>query len=887
MIESKGTLMAQRLLFGLAGLILLFPSLAMALGLGPIEVRSALNEPLDARIPLRADAEELDSLRAELASDDAFSAAGLERPFALSGMVFETVTSGSGAPYLAVSTEDPVREPFIAFLADIRWSGGRLRREYTLFLDPPVYSERRDAPRDAPATEQASPRDATPSRPPTAEPRRSAPGTYQVRQGQTAWQVASAVRESGFSVHQTMMALLRANPEAFRDGNVNNLRAGVTLQVPDRDELGALSEAEARRQFVQQTEAWESGRQPAPQEPPVVAEEAVRDDDAESAVDDEPEVAAADDDADATADEDDEDVAAGEDDDEEDVAAVDDDDDAEVAAAEADADDELTDGRLQLRGAADLAGDDATQALLEDDLEATQDNVRLLQDQLVAMRDSEAALRSENEELRQMTDEMRARLDALERAVNLPADPGVAADRPDEPGDAERDGATGDDAEVAADSLERPREDEDDVVAAAEEPAAPAGAEAGPEPVDPVAQPEQTSIEAMLADPRLQYIGGAALLLLLLLILLVVRRRRQQAELEEAEYREIHSPLPASAVVGAAAGKGADAFAADEALVTRSPLEAADAALADGNHGTAREVINRGLILEPDNVQLRLRLLRLHEHGGDLAAFEAEAETLKRQVADRADPVWQEAVTLAASIGSAHPMFRAAAPAASAPEESPLVEEAAAQPEPEPEADEVAKPMQPDTGSVDDELVGDLDFDLDEEPDRPLDDGVPGAEDRVPLEDEPPAAVPASVEPETADDAETPDNDDLTLDFELDMETDTPAADADEAVSTGDDPDDDFGLDFAVHDDDDGDADASDDVLPLDDASDADAGDPTADADEGLLSESDTKLDLAQAYIDMGDSEGAKALLEEVMDEGSDAQKARAQTLLEQTSGES
>lgn len=878
--------MAQRLLFGLAGLILLFPSLATALSLGPIEVRSALNEPLDARIPLRADAEELDSLRAELASEDAFNDAGLERPFALSGMVFETVTSGSGAPYLAVSTEDPVREPFIAFLADIRWSGGRLRREYTLFLDPPVYSERRDAPRDAPATEQASPRDETPPRPPTAEPRRSAPGTYQVRQGQTAWQVASAVRESGFSVHQTMMALLRANPEAFRDGNVNNLRAGVTLQVPDRDELGALSEAEARRQFVQQTEAWESGRQPAPQEPPVVAEEAVRDDDAESAVDDEPEVAAVDDDADATADEDDEDVAAvdDEDDDDEDVAAVDDEDDAEVAAAEADADEEVTDGRLQLRGAADLAGDDATQALLEDDLEATPDNVRLLQDQLVAMRDSEAALRSENEELRQMTDEMRARLDALERAVNLPADPGVAADRPDEPGDAERDVATGDETEVAAEGMERPREDEDDAVAAAEEPAAPAGAEAGPEPVDPLAQPEQTSIEAMLADPRLQYIGGAALLLLLLLVLLVVRRRRQQAELEEAEYREIHSPLPASAVVGAAAGKGADAFAADEALVTRSPLEAADAALADGNHGTAREVINRGLILEPDNVQLRLRLLRLHEHAGDLAAFEAEAETLERQVTDRADPVWQEAVTLAASIGSTHPMFRAAAPAAAAPEETPPVEEAAAAPEPE--ADEVAKPLQPDTGSVDDELAGDLDFDLDEEPDRPLDDGVPGAEDRIPPEDEPLAAVPSPAGPEKADDAETPD-DDLTLDFELDMETDTPAADADGAVSTGDDPDDDFGLDFAVHDDDDTDADASDDVLPLDDASDADAGDPTAEADEGLLSESDTKLDLAQAYIDMGDSEGAKALLEEVMDEGSDAQKARAQTLLEQTSGES
>ena len=886
--------MAQRLLFGLVTLVFVFPSIATALGLGPIEVRSALNEPLNARIPVRAEPTEVESLRAELASAEAFSAAGLDRPYELSEMRFEVVAEGSGAPYVRVTTGEPVREPFIAFLADVRWSGGRLRREYTLFLDPPVYSERRDAVADAPSrTEPLAPAAQAP-RAAAPEPRRSTPDTYQVRQGQTAWQVANAVRDPDFSVHQTMMALLQANPDAFIGGNVNNLRAGVTLQVPTREQLSALSDGEARRQFSQQTEAWESGRQPAPEETPAVAEadEPVREDDEDDV--DEPDVAAIDDDDDEPP-VDDEEVAADEEVTDEDAVAA---TDTDVA--------EDPDARLQLRGAADLAGDDAAQALLEDDLEATRDNVRLLQDQLVAMRTSEAALRSENEELRQMTDEMRARLDALERAVNLQADPGMASpDDPaplSDPAESPAEGGVADedreDRATEAELAAAPEESDDEIAAVAgDEPGATAGdgVEASPAipAEDPMVQPERSSLEAMLADPRLQYMGSGALLLLLLLVLLMVRRRRQQRELEEAEYQRIHSPLPASAVIGAnAAGKGADAFAADEALVSRSPLDAADAALADGDITAAREIINRGLILEPGNQALRLRLLRLHAQEQDVPAFEAEAGTLHRQLQDERDPIWQEVKSLAVAIGSAHALFGAsgASQAQAQPVETPdQLEESGDEDAPEVTQPE---PLQPGAESDDQrELAGDLDFDLDKEVERALDDGVPGTDDGTAEIPDGAAAAPGSASraPEDAD----AQDDDWALDFELDVDE---TASGDDAAAASDETAgiDDTGLDFAVTDADADDGDV-DDLLPMDEdgfESDparpiaTDTQDPTqVEQDDSLVNESATKLDLAQAYLDMGDADGARALLEEVLDEGSDDQKAQAHALMERAAG--
>ncbi|NIU80052.1 MAG: peptigoglycan-binding protein LysM, partial [Gammaproteobacteria bacterium] len=113
---------------------------AWALGLGNIEVNSTLNEPLRARIALSAlQSGDLDGMQVQLASPEQFKRAGINRPFVLSKLKFNTVDDGSEGGHIDVTTREPVVEPFLNFLVEVTWPRGRIVREYTVLLDPPVY----------------------------------------------------------------------------------------------------------------------------------------------------------------------------------------------------------------------------------------------------------------------------------------------------------------------------------------------------------------------------------------------------------------------------------------------------------------------------------------------------------------------------------------------------------------------------------------------------------------------------------------------------------------------------------------------------------------------------------------------------------------------------
>lgn len=135
----------KRLLALALALTGVFPSLTYALGLGDIEVYSALNQPLVAEIDLTSVRPgEVDDMVVELADEEAFSRSGLERPFHLTRLRFEVATKDDGSEYIKVTTDDPVREPFLNFLVDVDWPRGRLMREYTILLDPPVFATTED-----------------------------------------------------------------------------------------------------------------------------------------------------------------------------------------------------------------------------------------------------------------------------------------------------------------------------------------------------------------------------------------------------------------------------------------------------------------------------------------------------------------------------------------------------------------------------------------------------------------------------------------------------------------------------------------------------------------------------------------------------------------------
>ena len=129
--------MVRKLAFKLLSLLLVLPSAAYALGLGDIQLHSALNQPFNADIELlSASSSDIGSLKVSLASYDEFSRLGLDRPAALMFLKF-SVQQRDGTYYVKVSSKQPIKEPFLDFLVDVSWGSGQLLREYTVSLDPP------------------------------------------------------------------------------------------------------------------------------------------------------------------------------------------------------------------------------------------------------------------------------------------------------------------------------------------------------------------------------------------------------------------------------------------------------------------------------------------------------------------------------------------------------------------------------------------------------------------------------------------------------------------------------------------------------------------------------------------------------------------------------
>ena len=139
--------MIRKLSLAVAVATALSPMGAWALGLGEIHPHSALNQSFNADIDLLSvDQQEVQDVRVELASQDAFDKAGIERPFYLSGLKFKPMLTSSGKPVIEITSDDPIREPFLNFLLEVNWPKGRLVREYTVLLDPPVTLNRAPQP---------------------------------------------------------------------------------------------------------------------------------------------------------------------------------------------------------------------------------------------------------------------------------------------------------------------------------------------------------------------------------------------------------------------------------------------------------------------------------------------------------------------------------------------------------------------------------------------------------------------------------------------------------------------------------------------------------------------------------------------------------------------
>lgn len=259
--------MARALIAAVAFSIGLLPLAGHALGLGEIRARSALGQPFVADIPLAIDSpDELRDLKVVLAPPETFARFGLDRAPGLAELRF-SVDPTATPPVIRVSSTRPVSEPFLSLLLEVSWPKGRLLREYTVLLDPPAFDERATPAAAAPPVAPrpvAAPRPverAAPAPAPAAAPREavgeSQPGgSYTVVRGDTLSGIARELRpDPGVSLNQVMLALYRANPEAFL-GNINRLKAGAVLRLPSRDAMTGLGRGDADAEVSRQMAEW-------------------------------------------------------------------------------------------------------------------------------------------------------------------------------------------------------------------------------------------------------------------------------------------------------------------------------------------------------------------------------------------------------------------------------------------------------------------------------------------------------------------------------------------------------------------------------------------------------------------------------------------------------
>lgn len=787
-----------------------FASQAYAMGLGDIRLISVLNQPLHAEIELLSPtANDLAELQVGLASGDAYAKAGVERVFFHTKLRFSVVKRADGTAAIKVTSHDPVREPYLDFLIEATWGSGQVLREYTVLVDPPALMP---APRPsvaAPKTSMPSATHAAPSPSVATETetatemdRGSIADTYQTRPSDTLWSIANAVRpDASVSTEQAMLGLLKANPEAFINGNINNLKAGRILQVPRADEMTALSHSDALTEVRRQNSEWREARAvaapPTPAPSPVAAEP------------------------------------------------------AQQAAAPA-----TTTPQPEAS-----APTEAQLKLLAPQTEAAKGNAGGapgtdgdLRQELTLAVEAVEAQRQENQELNARLKQLEDQISQLHRLIELKNTEMAQLGGTAAPDTATAAPAPAPEATAAPETTPPPATDTPaaDAAAGAPESMPPPAAEAAP-PAQSEAQspagvpatpsstvPPATSVApptsvapaeqhggliAWLANPLVTWGAvGVAALVALLAWMTARRRRMQDTDFQESILADRKSKATSAAAATATAAAAVSAARAGEAKADQhtrdtvqsdsslftdfavsdmgtlqndaeaDPVAEADVYLAYGRYQQAEELIRTALSRAPQRNDLQFKLLEILYAAKNVSVFDAEAEGLLASLGREDDELWQRAKEMGQELNPGNPLYHSGTAAA--------------------------------TGAAGTVAAADhgLDFDL-------------GGGNTV--------AAPAAAA------------DDNALDFDVsDLASFTMAKEGSAAPSIPVDEEFDFGLD---------------------------AG---ADDGDGMLASSDevaTKLDLARAYIEMGDPEGARSILDEVMQEGSAAQKSEAQSLLAQT----
>ncbi len=270
-------------------------SAVSALGLGELKLDSFLNEPFKASVDLlNMEGLNQHQIRIRLATSDDFDRMGIDRAYFLTSLTFEVNIDSAGRGQIVMGSEGPVLEPYLDFIIEARWPSGRLLREYTVLVDPPVFGSIEAVAISVPASEidegGGSPESkksqatvassatqvkvAKSNLAPGEVPRRefgsdaaddpAAGSRYLIRRDDTLWQIARRGKPADTSIHQTMLDIQRLNPDAFIGGNINRMKAGYVIYLPESGDISSSDSVSALEQVRQQNQDWRDGVNAAP-----------------------------------------------------------------------------------------------------------------------------------------------------------------------------------------------------------------------------------------------------------------------------------------------------------------------------------------------------------------------------------------------------------------------------------------------------------------------------------------------------------------------------------------------------------------------------------------------------------------------------------------------
>ena len=729
-----------------------------ALGLGEIEMHSALNQPMSADISLiSATGVDLSEVKITLASRAAHERLGLTRAKILGDFSFAIAEDSRGRPLIHISSTELIQEPYLEFLLEMVWKNGQIIREYTVLVDPPVTMQARPAvpvapvartPQPAPVIEPVrqavpapAPRSVRPAYVPAPVEKQAVQHYGPVRRDETLWSLAKNLRPSAdIGIEQMMIALQRANPDAFADNNINNLHAGVTLKVPDRDAILALSKRQARAEARQQYKEWNDKRNAAK----TVAKQPV---------------------AEMPAREEEMPV-------QQDGAIVE------------------TEALLKLPPPEGEMVEGAASGSESGDPDSEASGAGDIHQQLVLASEEVEAGRAQSEELQSRVQELEAQVQKMQRLIELKSE--ELAGMQNEAGTPEAEVVVSE--EMPAGEEQQSAEEAEVEVAVTEE--------------SPVAEPRSSIVDKLMDNPVLAGLGVLIVMLLGGFIWGSMRKHRSEGLFDDEMTLDKHLTNAGEDVSSSLGMKINDPgeFGEVSSAETAShasddmndPVTEADVYLAYGRIQQAEDVLQAALQDDPENVAIRAKLLRVYHAAGNAEAFNSAAGEFRELVAaDDEDGHWQRIAALGNELSPGNALYGSGY-------ETPA------------EQDNVVE----------------FDMDLSEPED-------------VSLQSEEIAEVDAAVQ-------------------ELDIEE---IAGADTTVQ---------GLEM--------DAESVEmEILPESIEFTLDDEDEYENENEGLLASADevaTKLDLARAYLDMEDPDGARSILQEVIDEGDEEQKSEAQSLI-------